>query len=77
MKIAIYVSSLKGGGAERVMLDLAECLQAQNHSVELLLARYEGDFLKQLPGNLSIITLKYKSCSSGFFTTLRHSPLRL
>ena len=75
MKIAIYVSSLKGGGAERVMLNLAECLQAQNHSVELLLARYEGDFLKQLPDNLSVIPLKHTSRLSGFFTTLCHSPL--
>ena len=75
MKIAIYVSSLKGGGAERVMLNLAEGLQTQNHSVDLLLARHEGDYLKQLPDNLSVIPLKHTSRLSGFFTALRHSPL--
>ena len=66
MKIAIYVSSLKGGGAERVMLNLAEGLRAQNHSVDLLLARLEGDYLKQLPDNLSVIPLKHTSRLSGF-----------
>lgn len=75
MKIAIYVSSLKGGGAERVMLNLSEGLQAQNHSVDLLLARHEGVYLKQIPNHLSVIPLKHKSRLSGFFTALRHSHL--
>ena len=66
MKIAIYASSLKSSGAERVILNRSKDLQALNHSVDLLLARHKGDYLKQLPDNSSVITLQHKSRLSVF-----------
>ena len=77
MKIAIYVSSLKGGGAERVMLYLAKGLLDNNHSVDLLLARYEGDYIKQVPKSINIIPLKKSTRLRGFLMTLRHSRFRV
>lgn len=36
MKITLFIGSLHGGGAERVMCELASYLNTQNHSIELL-----------------------------------------
>ncbi|WP_198265523.1 glycosyltransferase [sulfur-oxidizing endosymbiont of Gigantopelta aegis] len=77
MRIAIYVSSLKGGGAERVMLNLSQGLINQGHQVDLLLSRYEGDYIKQLPKSIHIIPLKKTSRLFGFILILIQSPLRL
>jgi glycosyltransferase involved in cell wall biosynthesis len=76
MKIAIYVSSLKGGGAERVMLYLAQGMLDQKHSVDLLLARYEGNYIKQAPKSANIIPLKKSTRLHGFLIALWYSPFR-
>ena len=55
--IAIYVPSLSGGGAERVMLDLATGLLDRGIRVDLVLVRAEGDYLSQVPVGLRIIDL--------------------
>lgn len=67
MKIAIYVSSLEGGSgsAERVMLYLAKGLLDQNHIVDILLARYEGNYIKQAPRLVTIIPLKKSTRLQG------------
>lgn len=76
MRIAIYVSSLKGGGAERVMLYLAQGMIDQNHSVDILLARYEGDYIKQAPKSANIIPLKKSIRLHGFLIALWRSSFR-
>ena len=43
--IAIYVPSLSGGGAERVMLDLASGLSDRGIRVDLVLVKAEGHYL--------------------------------
>lgn len=44
LHIGIVLSSLRGGGAERVTLTLAEGLIAQGHRVDLLVARFVLDY---------------------------------
>lgn len=44
LHIGIVLSSLRGGGAERVTLTLAEGLIAQGHRVDLLVARFVVDY---------------------------------
>ena len=44
-RIALYVPSLNGGGAERVMLDLATGLVDRGIRVDLVLVRAEGHSL--------------------------------
>ena len=55
--IAIYVPSLSGGGAERVMLDLASGLSDRGIRVDLVLVKAEGDYLSQVPKGLRLIDL--------------------
>lgn len=60
-KISIFLSDLDGGGAERVMLNLAQGFACQNFAVDIVLARREGLYLSQIPDNVKLVDLKAKS----------------
>lgn len=55
--IAIFIPSLRGGGAERVMLTLANAFAAQGHKVDLVLVRAEGPYLPEVSEAVNIIDL--------------------
>lgn len=57
-KLAIYLPSLAGGGAERAMLNLAQGLAASGCSVDLVLARAEGPYLKDVQEPIRLVDLK-------------------
>ena len=56
-RLAIFVHSLYGGGAERAMLNLARGFSEQGIQVDLVLLRVEGDYLSQLSPEVRIIDL--------------------
>lgn len=58
--IAIYFPSLGGGGAERVMVTLANAFTQKGISVDLVLANAEGPYLKEVSSCVRIINLKSK-----------------
>lgn len=55
--IAIYVPSLRGGGAERVMVTLANGFAARGHRVDLVLTRAEGPYLPEVAKEVRIVDL--------------------
>lgn len=55
--IAIYLPSLRGGGAERVMVMLANGFAVRGHRVDLVLARAEGPYLSEVAPNVRIVDL--------------------
>ncbi|WP_404417929.1 glycosyltransferase [Brevundimonas vesicularis] len=55
--VAIYIPSLRGGGAERVMVTLANGFAARGHRVDLVLVKTEGPYLKEVADNVRIIDL--------------------
>ncbi|MEC4986866.1 MAG: glycosyltransferase [Oscillatoria sp. PMC 1068.18] len=59
-KVAIFLSSLDGGGAERVMLNLAYGFQKNGIEVDLILVKAEGSYLSQIPENIKVINLHKK-----------------
>ena len=56
--VALFVPSLVGGGAERVIVDLAAALTRAGHRVELVLARAEGAYLTSVPEDVPIVDLR-------------------
>ena len=58
--IAIFIPSLHGGGAERVMVTLANGFAARGHRVDLVLSRAEGPYLTEVATNVRIIDLDRK-----------------
>lgn len=55
--LALFLPSLAGGGAERVIVDLATTLAAAGHRVDLVLARREGPYLADVPDAVQVVDL--------------------
>ena len=58
--IALFVPSLRGGGAERIWLNLCHGFVEKGYAVDLVLAQAEGPYLNQVPPNVRLIDLKAK-----------------
>jgi glycosyltransferase involved in cell wall biosynthesis len=56
-RIAVFLPSLRGGGAERVTLNLIEGFLREGIRVDLLLAQKEGAYLEKVPLGLTLIDL--------------------
>ena len=57
-RLAIFVPSMRGGGAERSMLKLARGIAQRGYIVDLLLAQAEGPYLTEIPDSVRVINLK-------------------
>lgn len=55
--IALFMPSLAGGGAERVMVSVARGLAERGHYVDLVLVKADGPYLSEVPGSVRIIDL--------------------
>ncbi|MDI5934353.1 glycosyltransferase [Halomonas kalidii] len=56
--LAIFLPSLRGGGAERVMLTLAKGLVDRGVTVELVLADAVGPYMEEVPSCIPVSNLK-------------------
>ena len=55
--IAIYLPSLQGGGAERVMAVLANGFAERGHRIDLVLANAEGPYIRDISDAVRIVDL--------------------
>ncbi|MBE9030417.1 glycosyltransferase [filamentous cyanobacterium LEGE 11480] len=55
--VAIFVMDLRGGGAERVMLNLADGLSRSGLKVDLVLVQAVGEYVDAIPPQLRVINL--------------------
>jgi glycosyltransferase involved in cell wall biosynthesis len=77
--VGIVMHDLRGGGAERVTLRLAEGLIDAGLTVELILFQRRGEYLEQLPAGLRLVDLGAKRVASGapaLARRLRQAPPR-
>jgi len=56
--LALFIPTLGGGGAERVMVNLARGFSEQGLKVDLVLAKAEGPYLSQVPSRVRVVDLK-------------------
>jgi glycosyltransferase involved in cell wall biosynthesis len=56
--IAFFLPSLRGGGAERVMINLVDGITARGLPVDIVLAVAEGTFLDHLPPSVRVVDLR-------------------
>ena len=47
-KLALFLSALYGGGAERTMLNLAQGVAERGYAVELVLSQAEGPYMSDV-----------------------------
>ncbi len=71
-KIAIFIQSMKTGGAERVTLNLVKGFIQQGIHVDLLLADCSGDLLSELPSQATMIDLKGKRVLFSLFPLIHY-----
>jgi glycosyltransferase involved in cell wall biosynthesis len=65
--IALFLPSLHGGGAERVMVNLAQGFIAAGRKVDLVLVQAEGAYLDIVPNEVQIIDLKGQRVLTSVF----------
>ena len=59
--ISLFIPNLDGGGAERVMLHLAEGFAKRGFDVDLVVAQAEGAYLSKIPETIRLVNLDAKS----------------
>lgn len=64
-KIALLLPDLRGGGAERVCLTLAQSFKALGHDVSFILFQAQGEFLEQVQGEFQVFDLETPKFRSG------------
>ena len=70
--IALFVPSLHGGGAERVMLDIASELASRGVTVHLVLVKAEGHYLDLVPEGVRLIDLNSHRAAASLFKLVRY-----
>lgn len=74
-KLAIFLPSLSGGGAERAMLNLAHGLSDRGWAVDLVLAKAEGPYLNNVHDSVKIVNLKASRALTSIPTLARYLRL--
>lgn len=72
LKISLLLPDLRGGGAERVSIDLADVLAAMGHQVEFVLLEAKGEFLAQIEGRHEIVDLNVSRIRNAIVPLARH-----
>jgi glycosyltransferase involved in cell wall biosynthesis len=71
-KIALFLSSLRGGGAERVFLNLANEFTNRGFKVDLVLAQKEGPYLDRVSKGIRVVDLEAKRVLFSLLPLLRY-----
>ena len=58
VNLSIFLPSLNGGGAERVMVTLANAIASRGFSVDLVLATAQGTYLKDVSPSVNVVDLR-------------------
>lgn len=66
-KISLFMPSLNGGGAQRVMVNIANGMVKRGLNVDLVLAKASGEYLNQIEPGVHIIDLNSSRVIKSFF----------
>lgn len=70
--ISILMPDLRGGGAERVAVNLANGFLLRGYSVEMVLLRVTGEFLRELHPQIRVVNLHANRLRSSIFPLIRY-----
>lgn len=70
-KLAIIVPSMRGGGAERVILNIVKNIDREKFLVRLILIKKEGPYLNFLPEDITIVDLNSARVRKSVFKLLK------
>ncbi len=67
-RISIFMPDLGGGGAERVVINLANAFSARGYQVEMVLMSARGEFLSELHPDIRVVDLKIERVRKLLFS---------
>ncbi len=71
-KIALFIPSLRGGGAERVFVNLANEFSNRGLNVDLILTEKVGPYIQNLSREINIVDLNSKRALSSLFPLIKY-----
>ncbi len=71
-RISILLTDLRGGGAERVAVNLANGLSQRGHQVEMVLMTASGEFLADLRPEVRVVALNAQRLRGVLFPLVRY-----
>lgn len=71
-KIALLLPDLRGGGAEKVAVNLANDFCVRGYSVDFLLVRKEGVFLDELDSRITVVDLHGRRMRHAFWPLVQY-----
>lgn len=71
-KLALFSPSLGGGGAERVMVTLANAMQVRGHDVDLVLGTATGPYLRDVNRAVRVVDLGAARALQSFLPLLNY-----
>lgn len=71
-RIAIYISSMQGGGAQRATLKTACGIAERGYQVDLVLAHATGPYLAEVPPSINIVDLKAATVATSLPALVRY-----
>jgi glycosyltransferase involved in cell wall biosynthesis len=71
-RIAIYISSMQGGGAQRATLKTARGIAERGYQVDLVLAHATGPYLAEVPPSINIVDLKAATVATSLPALVRY-----
>ena len=75
LHIGFLLTGLHGGGAERVMLNLAAALIARGHRADLVIPRFAGDYRAAIPGGMRVRRARIPGTDGKFLGAVRRSGI--
>ena len=71
-RVAVFLTNLGGGGAERVTLNLLKGLSPEQFELELVLISARGQFLAQLPAHVKLVDLRASGVTGAILPLARY-----
>ena len=71
-RVALFLPSLEGGGAERVMLTLARGFARRGLSVDVVVVQATGAYLDQVPGTVRLVDLGASRAARSLLALIRY-----
>jgi glycosyltransferase involved in cell wall biosynthesis len=71
-KVTFFLYSLEGGGAERVMANLACNFAKKGITIDMVLVRAKGPYLSQLPSEVRVVELKAAKTQKSLWDLVRY-----
>ncbi len=71
-KVSFFIPSLRGGGAERIFVTLANEFAKRGVVVDLILAQKEGPYLKDVLDEVNIVNLRAKRVLFSLFPLIKY-----